>query len=275
VENQGLTKEGSVRIPERYNYVTQTRYGTLIYNKNDVRVGRSIELYGEYCERAIVVFDQMLSAGQLVLDIGANIGAQTLFFAKKVGPEGSVLAFEPQRLVFQTLCGNMAINSITNVHCWNTAVGARQGQIVVPRVDHERTIDLSSVEMGTTQSGEKVPVVAIDDMNLPRCEVIRIGAPGMESAILEGATSLLKRVRPILYISCQLDPVREAELLKQILDLGYASYWHTAELYNPHNYVGNLENVFGNQAVRSLLCIDAAIERQLTGFTKAAVPDAA
>jgi FkbM family methyltransferase len=264
-----------VRIPERYNNVTQTRYGTLIYNKNDVRVGRSIELYGEYCERAIVVFDQMLSAGQLVLDIGANIGAQTLFFAKKVGPEGSVLAFEPQRLVFQTLCGNMAINSIPNVHCWNTAVGARQGQIVVPRVDHERTIDLSSIEMGTSQTGERVPVVAIDDMNLPRCDVIRIAAPGMEPAILDGATSLLKRVRPILYISCQLDPVRETELLKQILDLGYASYWHTAELYNPHNYAGNLENVFGNQVIRSLLCIDSAIERQLTGFTKAAVPDAA
>ncbi len=209
-----------MRIPERYNNVTQTRYGTLIYNKNDVRVGRSIELYGEYCERAIVVFDQMLSASQIVLDIGANVGAQTLFFAKKVGPEGSVLAFEPQRLVFQTLCGNMAINSITNVHCWNTAVGARQGQILVPRIDHERTIDLSAVEVGTAATGDRVPVIAIDDMNLPRCDVMRIAAPGMESAILQGAASLLGRVKPILYISCQLDPSREAELLQQILNLG-------------------------------------------------------
>jgi FkbM family methyltransferase len=264
-----------VRVPERYNYVTQTRYGTLIYNKNDVRVGRSIELYGEYCERAIVVFDQILSAGQIVIDVGANIGCQTLFFARKIGPEGSVLAFEPQRLVFQTLCGNMAINSITNVHCWNAAVGAKQGQVLVPRVDHERTIDLSAVEVGTAATGDRVPVIALDDMNLPRCDVVRIAAPGMESAILEGAASLLKRVKPILYMSCQLDPSREAELLKQILDLGYASYWHSAELFNPHNHAGNPENVFGNQTVRSLLCIDSAIERQLTGFTKAAVPEAA
>jgi FkbM family methyltransferase len=264
-----------VRIPERYNNVTQTRYGTLIYNKNDVRVGRSIELYGEYSERAIVVFDQMLSAGQIVVDIGANIGAQTLFFAKKVGPEGSVLAFEPRRLTFQTLCGNMAINSITNVHCWNTAVGARQGEIFVPRIDHERAIDLAAIEMGTATSGDRVPLIAIDDMNLPRCEVMRIAAPGMESAILEGAASLLSRVKPILYINCQLDPSQEADLLKQILNLGYASYWHTAELFNPYNYVGNVENVFGIQSVRSLLCIDSAIERQLTGFTKAAVPEAA
>jgi FkbM family methyltransferase len=264
-----------VRNPERYNNVTQTRYGTLIYNKNDVRVGRSVELYGEYCERAIVVFDQMLSPGQIVVDIGANIGAQTLFFARKVGPEGTVLAFEPQRLVFQTLCGNMAINSITNVHCWNTAVGARQGHVLIPRVDHERSIDLAALEIGTATTGDRVPIIAIDDMNLPRCDVMRIAAPGMESAVLQGAASLLARVKPILYIVCQLDPVREAEILKQILDLGYASYWHTADLFNPHNFAANLENVFGNQSLRSLLCIDSAIERQLTGFTKAAVPDAA
>ena len=115
----------AVRIPERYNHVTQTRYGTLIYNKNDVRVGRSIELYGEYCERAIVVFDQYALRRADRHRRRANIGWQTLFFAKKVGPEGSVLAFEPQRLVFQTMCGNMAINSITNVHCWNAAVGGQ------------------------------------------------------------------------------------------------------------------------------------------------------
>lgn len=263
-----------MRAPERYNFVTQSRYGTLIYNKNDVRAGRSIELYGEYCERAIVVFDQILGAGNVVIDVGANIGVQTLFFARKVGPEGHVLAFEPQRLVFQTLCGNMAINSITNVHCWNAAVGAKQGQVSVPTVDHERSIDLSAVEVGGT-SGERIPVIAIDDMNLPRCNLVRIASPGLESAVLEGATSLLGRLKPILYIACDLDAAREAELLGRLSGLGYASYWHSAELFNPHNHAGNVENAFGNQAVRSLLCIDSAIERQLTGFSKAALPDAA
>ncbi len=264
-----------MRVPERYNFVTQTRYGTLIFNKNDVRVGRSIELYGEYCERAIVVFDQILGAGQVIIDIGANIGAQTLFFARKVGPEGCVLAFEPQRLVFQTLCGNMAINSITNVHCWNAAVGAGPGEITVPRVDHERNVDLGSVELGTTAAGDRVPMVALDGMNLPRCTLVRIASPGMELAILQGAASLLARLKPILYINCQLDPVRSGELVERIGDLGYASYWHSADLFNPHNHAGNLDNVFGNQAVRSLLCIDRAIEQHLTGFTKAGQSEAA
>jgi FkbM family methyltransferase len=264
-----------VRIPQRYNYVTQTRYGTFIYNKNDVRVGRSIELYGEYCERAIIVFDQVLAPGHLVVDVGANIGTQTLFFAKKVGPEGCVLAFEPQRLLFQTLCGNMAINSITNVHCWNAAVGARPAEMQMPRIDHEQSLDWATVDIAAAGSGDRVPVIALDSTNLPRCNLLRIALPGMESAVIDGAASLIRRTKPILYITCQLDGAREADLLTRLADLGYASYWHAAELYNSLNYAGNAENVFGNQAQRSLLCLDAALERQLTGFTKATLPEAA
>jgi FkbM family methyltransferase len=258
-----------VRLPERYNLITQARYGTLIYNKNDVRVGRSLELYGEYGERAIVVFDQILGPGQIVLDVGADIGVQTLFFAKKLGPAGCVLAFEPRRLVYQTLCGNMAINSITNVHCWNAAVGAAAGEVHVPRVDHECTSDFTSLEIGGT-AGDVVPLIALDSLNLPRCDLLRIASPGMEAAVLEGAFELLSRLRPILYITCQLDPARQAQLLERLDRIGYVAHWHSAELYNPHNFAANSDNVFGNQSLRSLLCVDAAIEQQLTGFTKAA-----
>jgi len=263
-----------VRPPERYNYVTQTRYGTLIYNKNDVRVGRSLELYGEYCERAIIIFDQILAPGQVVIDVGANIGAHTLFFAKKVGPAGCVLAFEPQRLVYQTLCGNMAINSITNVHCWNAAVGDQRGEISVPRVDHEREIDFLSLELGGAE-GDRVPVIQLDGMNLPRCNLVRIALPGMECAVLDGAAQLLKRAKPIVHISSQLDAAHEAKLLERLNELGYAAYWHSADLFNPLNHAGNSENVFGTQADRCLLCVDKAVERHLTGFTKATGEQAA
>lgn len=263
-----------MRPPQRYNYVTQTRYGTLIYNKNDLRIGRSIELYGEYCERAIIVYDQILAAGHIVIDVGSNIGSQTLFFARKVGPEGCVLAFEPQRLAYQTLCGNMAINSITNVHCWNAAVGDHRGEICVPRLDHEQETDLSSLEIGGTV-GDRVPVIELDGMNLPRCNLIRIALPGMECAVLDGAAALLQRLKPIVHITSQLDPVRETKLLERLNELGYSAYWHTAELFNPLNHAGNSENVFGTQADRCLLCVDQAIERDLTGFTKAAQTEAA
>src|SRR5205085_1962061 len=102
--------------------------------------------------------------------------------------------------------------SITNVHCWNAAVGANAGEIVVPRIDHERSIDLASVEVGGS-NGDRVPVIVLDKMSLPRCHFLRIASPGMECAILDGAASLLARSKPILYISCQLEPNTQVELV--------------------------------------------------------------
>ena len=151
---------------EQFNQIGRSRYGQMIYNKNDAYIGRSIEKYGEYSELETVIFDQFVQPGQLVLEVGANIGVHTLFFSRKVGPEGLVLAFEPQRIVYQTLCGNLAINSITNVFCWNTAVGAENGEIVVPALDYKQENNFSGIELGANLDGETVAVVTVDNLKL-------------------------------------------------------------------------------------------------------------
>ena len=98
-----------------YNVIKQTDLGYLLYNPNDQYVGRSIEHYGSYQLEELKFFKKEVKRGDHVVEIGANIGAHTLFFSNRVGDKGRVLAFEPQRLIFQTLCANMAINSRTNV----------------------------------------------------------------------------------------------------------------------------------------------------------------
>src|SRR3989344_3364089 len=53
--------------------------------------------------------------GDVVLDVGANIGYYTLLFAKLVGPEGIVFAFEPDPTNFSILKKNVETNNYTNV----------------------------------------------------------------------------------------------------------------------------------------------------------------
>jgi len=265
-----------VSIPQQYNHLTQTRYGALIYNRFDTHVGRSIELYGEFAEREICVFDQTVSAGMVVLDIGAQIGSQTLFLARKVGPAGRVLAFEPRRLMFQTLCGNMAINSLSNVHCWNAAVGARAGEIVVPPYDHQVPADMRTIRLGGDGEGERVPLVTIDDMQLARCDFIRISHAGLEEDALRGGEATIKKLRPVLYIACDLPPQQQAESLVRCLDsLGYNMYWHEPELFNADNFAGNDQNEFGRATSRNLLCVDNRISQELIGFTPVQISRAA
>src|SRR3954467_11045049 len=98
--------------PLGFNRLKSCRHGKMLYNVNDMYVGRSLDLYGEFSQGEVELFAKIVRSGDVVLDVGANIGAHTLFFAQSTAPLGGVIAFEPQRLVFQTLCANMAINSI-------------------------------------------------------------------------------------------------------------------------------------------------------------------
>src|SRR5262252_8072234 len=103
------------------------RHGRLMYYDTDVYIGRSLELYGEYCEGENKVWKQILHPGMTAMDVGANIGAHTIFMAKTVGPNGRVFAVEPQRQLYQMLQGNLALNEITNTFVMHGALGKEVG----------------------------------------------------------------------------------------------------------------------------------------------------
>ena len=107
----------------------------MVYPKHDRYIGGSLDKYGEFSHQEAALFEQILQPGAVALDIGANIGAHTLLFAQKVGPTGRVYGFEPQRVPFQMLCANIALNSIANTYCLQRAVGEAPGTIIVPNLD--------------------------------------------------------------------------------------------------------------------------------------------
>jgi protein-L-isoaspartate O-methyltransferase len=90
--------------------IKRTRYGLMAYNINDVYLGRSLDVYSEYSLGETDLFAKLIRPGSMVLDIGANIGAHTLYFAQAVGPGVGVVAIEPQRAVYQLLCAKLALN---------------------------------------------------------------------------------------------------------------------------------------------------------------------
>ena len=70
---------------------------------------RSLDVYGEFSEGETEIFRQIVRPGDIVLEVGANIGVHTVFLAKAVSPGGGVIALEPQRLVLSdALCQRCA-----------------------------------------------------------------------------------------------------------------------------------------------------------------------
>lgn len=254
-----------------FNRVKPCRYGTMLYNVHDRYVGRSLELYGEYSEGEADLFRQALGPGEFAVEVGANVGAHTLVLAQAVGPRGRVLAFEPQRVVFQALCANLALNSVTNVDCRQAAVGAAPGELLVPPLDYTRENNFGGLSLAGHVSGEPVPVVTLDELSLRRCDLLKVDVEGMEREVLAGAEATVRRLRPLLYV--ENDRPEKAEALIRAIDaLGYRIYWHVVPLFNPDNFAGNPENVFGRTASLNLFCCPQDSACQVRGVKPLSVP---
>lgn len=227
----------------------------MAYLVRDRYIGRSLELYGEFSEAEVVLFRHLLKRGDTVLEIGANIGAHTVPLAQTVGPEGQVLAFEPQRMIYYLLCANVVLNNLANVICHQAAVGDVTGNLRVPDLDYSGDGNFGGIELGTesTLGSYEVPVVRIDDLRLARCDLIKVDVEGMEKQVLEGARQTIARFKPLLYVE---DDRREKsrELHDFLTDLGYEVHPHLPRLYAADNFEKNPTNVFGNFTSRNLLC---------------------
>lgn len=243
----------------------------MLYNFHDQYIGRALELYGEFSEGEVDMFRQMVRPGQVVLEIGANIGAHTVFFAQQVGSNGQVIAFEPQRVVFQTLCANVALNSLTNVFCFQQAVGEQAGTIIVPPLDYTKDNNFGGLALGSFQYGETVPVVTIDSLALNRCHMVKIDVEGMERAVIAGAVETLTRLKPLLYVENDRAE-KSAELVRSIDSLGYAMYWHKPPLFNPQNFLQNPVNHYPNIVSKNMVCVHRSMAGHIDGFEPVVVP---
>ena len=258
-------------LDQQHIRVKHCRHGPMAFNVQDRFIGRSFDLYGEYVEGEIQMFDQLLRPGMVALDVGANIGAHTIFMARKVQPGGVVIAFEPQRQIFQLLCANVALNAIQNVHTFHAATGAEEGQIKVPMVNYEEEGNFGGVALGGHENGETVACRTIDSYGLGQCHFMKIDVEGMECETLAGADATIKRCRPFLYIENDRRD-RAEELLTRLFGLEYRVYWHLPLLYNPENFFGNTENVFEGLISRNILCLPNEMKVSIDGMQEITDP---
>lgn len=245
---------------EKFNKLVKAKEGFCLYNKNDQYVGRSIEIYGEFSQLEVELFEQICKVGDTIIEVGANIGTHTQYFSNKVGKTGKVLAFEPQRIVFQTLCANIALNSQTNVFTYQMALGDKESTLMIPPIDYTQSGNFGGISIEGILKGEPVVQKKLDSFitQLEKCKLLKIDVEGMEEKVLRGATKLIKKFKPILYIENDRQE-KSQSLIEYIESLGYELYWHLPRLYNPSNFYQNSKNIFGNIVSVNMLCIDKSL----------------
>ena len=171
--------------------------------------------------------------GDVVVDVGANIGCIALLAATLVGKQGLVIAVEPNLDNVQLLYAGMVLNEADNVRVLPYAASDRPGLVSITGGSNAHLVDVrqpsaSAVYAQTVVLDEKLSWV-------PRLDLLKMDVEGHESLAFDGCRDLIERHRPTLIIEFspaylinhgQKDP---AGLLDRILAL-YPTIRATSDL---------------------------------------------
>jgi FkbM family methyltransferase len=187
----------------------------------DLREGIDFAIYllGAFESSTAAILRKLVRPGDIVIDIGANIGAHTLGLAQSAGAEGRVYAIEPTDFAFAKLKQNLALNPKLEAR-----VQAHQILLVAERnAPRQQEIYASwplksaaivhSKHGGRLVATEHAEVATLDDFvarsGIERVDLIKIDVDGHEFPALKGGSGTLARFRPILVM--EMSPYIHAE----------------------------------------------------------------
>ena len=215
--------------------LTETKYGKFIIPSDDPTIGRSLDLYGEYCDVEIEMLKSLCESTDWFIDIGANIGYHSVAMSPHVT---RVLAFEPDADNFDILGKNVAglCASKQNVTVTKLAIGDITGECST-KFDFGKTI---------LTEGNDVKMAPLDMLGLPKVNLVKIDVEGKELAVLIGMRLTLDNMKPNLLIEMQ-DEKTYTDTYDFLKELGYNMYWLAVPTFNKNNHKQNKQNVFGPQ----------------------------
>jgi len=204
LSGRGLTKYSFIRKVKDYSLSNlQTDYAEVFGNKlflNKKGLALSISHYGTYEELESKIMEEKIEMGNIVVDVGANIGLHTLNMAKIVGNTGQVFAFEPDPSNFEILKKNVKINNYKNIILEQKAVGDKHGRTTLYQSDHPGKHRIfpqteqakSQVQVELTNLDNYFDSDMIDKINF-----IKIDVEGLEFSVLKGMKNILKNSKKI------------------------------------------------------------------------------
>jgi len=172
----------------------------------------------------------LIKKGDVVVDIGANIGYYSLIFAKLVGNNGKVYAFEPEPNNFELLKKNVMINDYTNVELICKGVSNENGNVNF-YLDNKNKGGHSLIDTIKEKESIKIDLIRLDDyIQDQRIAFIKIDIEGYEFEAIKGMSRILQKTNnvklmtefnPYLLKKSGIEPIEYLKLLK---DFGFNIY---------------------------------------------------
>jgi FkbM family methyltransferase len=205
-----------------------------------------------------------------VLDIGANIGAHTLYLAGLIGPSGRVLAFEPTDFAFRKLQRNIELNAslAERITAYNCFLAASDGNAVPDNIYSSWPLvaepKLHAKHLGRAMSTDNASTRSIDSIlaeaGNPAVQLVKLDVDGFECEILRGAAKLLRDQKPIFVMELAPYVLDErgaslTELMSLLTSNGYRLYDESTQRPLPSD-PDQLQKIIGDgESINVIACV--------------------
>ena len=183
-----------------------------------------------YEQRDLEALKDEIAAGAVIVDVGANTGNHTVFFAAIMGA-ARVVPVEPNPAAIDFLRETVRVNGLANVDLSKLGVGVGSASGAA-RLDEGRRGFLGTATLTAGEDGD-IPVRRLDELIDTPVDLIKIDVESMEIDVLDGAEKLIDRSRPKIMIEVRDENIDLfCEALSRIdyrvktvfADQGYANY---------------------------------------------------
>jgi FkbM family methyltransferase len=150
--------------------------------------------------RELFLYEYEPGLGDVVFDIGAGIGTETLLFSRLVGASGRVVSVEAHPRTYSRLAGLCRVNGLANVAPLQLAVSDTDGAAAISDLGSHLQNTLTPASSGITVPARRIATIAAD-LGITRIDFLKMNIEGAERLAIQGIGPLLANTRHVC-ISC-------------------------------------------------------------------------
>lgn len=222
-----LYRKGSYRLVTR---------GTITY-KLDISNVVDHYLYFGIADANYSSIESNIRNASVILDIGANIGTTSLYFAS-MNQQAQILAFEPHPQTFARAKENVELNLFKNIDLVNIGLGEKKEKVKLYEVNVNNPGMNRILQVEKDYPFKLIAVEKLDDFlqdkNIAEVNLIKLDVEGFEISVLKGAEKTIRANKPLLFIELDDDNLREnggdaAAMIQLLVSFGYSKIFRAVD----------------------------------------------
>lgn len=211
----------------------------MIVNTRDYGLSRRLILFGDHVPSVTDFMKSEIKDGMVVVDVGANIGFNTILASKRVG-HGQVYAFEPDPRCFELLEENIKVNNYKNTKCVIDALADKRGKFSI-HLDEKHlsstTISKQNLENNLHENNTYGGALEVNKITLDEyfqeinetkpVDFLKMNIQGAEGLVIDGAEKTIRNSNNMIILTefwisglkeCGTDP---SLLLKKLQSMSF------------------------------------------------------